>query len=252
MSEGQRGKEDDDAALLLQKIKAEKARLIAEGKIKKEKPLPEISADEIPYELPEGWVWCRFDNLNSNIHYGYTASALNTFNGIRMLRITDIQNNVVNWETVPDCNISESDFEKFKIDENDILIARTGGTIGKSYQVKNISVKSVFASYLIRAIPLKSINSAFEKLLIESPLYWHQLRILSMGTGQPNVNATSLKSLFFPLPPLSEQQAIVSTVNRLMALCDMLEQEVASGNARAELWMKGAVREVMGEQIEIN
>jgi type I restriction enzyme, S subunit len=247
--EGGNGHPDDhDAALLLQKIKTEKARLIAQGKIKKENPLPEITADEKPYELPEGWVWCRFDSLNRNIHYGFTASALNTYSGIRMLRITDIQNNTVNWETVPDCTITENEYQKFKLEENDILIARTGGTIGKSYQVKDIIVNSVFASYLIRAIPVSNIKAAFAKLLIETPLYWQQLVKLSMGTGQPNVNATSLKSLVFPLPPLPEQKSIVETVNRLMALCDRLEQECTQSKAQAEQWMKGVVREVLEKE----
>ena len=80
------------------------------------------------------------------IHYGYTASAVHNTKGIRLLRITDIQNDKVNWLEVPSCQIDNSESEKYLLNENDILIARTGGTIGKSYMVKNVNVKAVFAS----------------------------------------------------------------------------------------------------------
>lgn len=238
----------NSASALLDQIKAEKARLVKEGKMKKEKPLPAISEEEIPYGLPEGWVWCRLGEINYDIHYGYTASARDTFSGIRMLRITDIQNNRVDWESVPDCDITEKDFCKHELKENDILIARTGGTIGKSYQVRGVNVKAVFASYLIRAIPVKMINPEYEKLFIETPLYWQQLKENSQGTGQPNVNATSLKGLLVPLPPFPEQKAIVDTIKGLMAVCDQLEQEVLQSEKQVELLMKGVLREVLGSE----
>ncbi|MCG8572571.1 MAG: restriction endonuclease subunit S, partial [Spirochaetes bacterium] len=120
---------DEPASELLRKIKAEKNKLIKEGKIKKEKPLPEIREDEIPYELPDGWEWVRLGEVSNNIHYGYTASADITIKEPKLLRITDIQNNKVNWDTVPGCKIKKEDIGKYLLNERDILIARTGGTI---------------------------------------------------------------------------------------------------------------------------
>ena len=151
---------DEPASELLKKIKAEK-----------EKHLKPISEDEIPYELPKGWVWVRLGNLCEKIHYGYTASAIHNKDGVKLLRITDIQNDKVNWNKVPSCQISNSEINKYLLNEDDILIARTGGTIGKSYLVKNINVKAVFASYLIRAIPLKKINPDYIKIFLGSILY---------------------------------------------------------------------------------
>ena len=216
--------EDEPASELLKKIDAEKAKLIAEGKIKKQKKLPEISEDEKPFELPEAWEWVRLGTINADVHYGYTASANNTITKHRLLRITDIQNDKVNWETVPGCEINDDQAEQYLLRDGDILIARTGGTIGKSYLVSDLTVQSVFASYLIRVRKLVSNHPPYSKVFLGSQLYWSQLLAASMGTGQPNVNGNSLKGLVYPLPPLAEQHRIVAKVDELMALCDQLEQ----------------------------
>ena len=213
---------DEPACELLKKIAAEKAALEQEGKIKKQKPLPPVREEEKPYALPTGWEWVRLGEISLNIHYGYTASASEVGNA-RLLRITDIQDSIVNWQTVPFCEISSKNLPSYKLQERDILIARTGGTIGKSYLVDNVIVDSVFASYLIRVIPCEMLNEIFIKDFLETPLYWQQLYAKSMGTGQPNVNGTSLSTLVFPLPPLAEQHRIVAKVDALMARCDSLE-----------------------------
>jgi len=235
--------DDEPASELLKKIKKEKEKLIKEGKIKKQKELPPISEDEIPYELPKGWVWCRLGDVCEKIHYGYTASAIKNSNGIKLLRITDIQNHKVNWEQVPSCQIKESEIDKYLLNENDILIARTGGTIGKSYLVNDIKLKSVFASYLIRAVPLKNINPDYIKLFLGSELYWNQLFEKSMGTGQPNVNGVALSNLKFPLPPLPEQRRIVEKVDSLMKFCDELEKNIKENKKSSENLMGAVLRE---------
>lgn len=217
---------DESASILLKKIAAEKARLIKEGKIKKEKPLPGISDDEKSFDVPAQWEWTRLGNLSANIHYGYTASADHNNSGIRLLRITDIQNDSVNWETVPGCDIDKNKANDYLLETGDILIARTGGTIGKSFLVENIDVKSVFASYLIRVKRIAGMYSPFIKTYLGSQLYWRQLYENSMGTGQPNVNATALKSLLFPIPPIAEQHRIVAKVDELMSLCDKLKSRL--------------------------
>ena len=151
-----------------------------------------------------------------------------------MLRITDIQNNRVDWPSVPGCQIESDEAEKYLLSANDILIARTGGTIGKSFIVPDAPVKSVFASYLIRVTPPQSMAARYLKTSLESPLYWSQLRQMSAGTGQPNVNGQALGRLEIPLPPLAEQKRIVAKVDELMALCDRLEarqQDRASRHA---------------------
>lgn len=234
---------DEPAEVLLEKIKEEKERLIKEGKIKREKPLGEISEDERPFELPDGWKWVRMRRVAENIHYGYTASAIDKETGVRFLRITDIQNSKVNWSTVPFCDIEEKKLSTCLLKNNDILIARTGGTIGKSFIVKNVNNISVFASYLIRVIPLVNTNADYLKFFLETPLYWKQLIEKSQGTGQPNVNAVSLSELMLPIPPLKEQKRIVEKVNSLMVLCDELEKKIEKQKSYSNRLMESILKD---------
>ena len=213
--------EDGTAEDLYQQIQEEKKKLIKEGKIKKTKALPEIAEDEIPFDIPENWKWVRLGDISNNIHYGYTASAQEKGNS-KLLRITDIQNNSVNWNSVPFCNVKNNEFEKYGLNNRDIMIARTGGTIGKTYIVDSLDDKAVFASYLIRVIPVENINEVFLKKFMESPLYWTQLKSGSIGTGQPNVNGKTLSKLLLPLPPLKEQKRIVAKVEELIPRCKQL------------------------------
>jgi type I restriction enzyme, S subunit len=228
--------DDEPASVLLEKIAAEKEELIKQGKIKQGKPLRPIRPDEYPYEVPEGWEWVRLGSISRNINYGYTASANLNIKSIRLLRITDIQNDKVDWNQVPGCEIDEEKANSYLLQGGDLLIARTGGTIGKTFLVEKPPVRSVFASYLIRVTPSGELSSKFIKLFASSILYWDQLYSMCSGTGQPNVNATSLKGLLLPLPPLHEQKRIVAKADQLLALCDELEERKKKRDeARVEL-----------------
>lgn len=236
--------QEEPASVLLKEIGAEKEKLIKEGKIRKQKPLPPIDPDELPYKLPERWEWVRLGKISTKIHYGYTASAIPIVRDVRFLRITDIQDDHVKWSEVPGCQMDEAKFKDYELSGGDILIARTGGTIGKSYLVTDLSVRAVFASYLIRVILTSNTFSQYIKLFLGSELYWTQLYDKSMGTGQPNVNATALKSLCVPLPPLAEQKRIVAKVNQLMVLCHELEAKLKQSQSTAETLMRAVVNEL--------
>lgn|SRR5262245_14347660 len=214
---------DGDAPQLLSAISHERKAQAAKLRTPVE-PAP-ADGDRISFPIPSTWAWTQLGNIALQIQYGYTASADPTTTDIRMLRITDIQNNRVDWPSVPGCQIELAEAEKYLLSSNDILIARTGGTIGKSFIVPDAPVKSVFASYLIRITPPQSMEARYLKIFLESPLYWIQLRLMSAGTGQPNVNGQALGRLEIPLPPLAEQKRIVAKVDELMALCDRLEMQ---------------------------
>ncbi len=238
-----KGDPDYDAEALLEKIKLEKEQLILEGKIKKQKHLVPIKPEEVPFELPEGWVWKRLGEISQKIHYGLNASAKMQKKEVRLLRITDIQNNRVDWETVPGCDYTQRDLEKYLIKENDIVIARTGGTIGKTYLVETIPVKSLFASYLIRVVPSIFNYSYYLKYFFESPFYWKQLYDAAWGAGQPNVNGTSLSRLLLPLPPIAEQYAIVKRAGKLITIVDELEKQTIERKEQADMLMQTVLRE---------
>ena len=215
---------DEPASVLLERIRAEKEQLIAQGKLKKSKS--KISDkphyENVPFEIPESWEWTRVKEISSSILYGVSESAKS--NGkYKLLRITDIQDNKVNWETVPYTDFDEKKVSAYILKDNDILFARTGATVGKSYLVQNLSDLSIYASYLIRVQTSKEILPRYIKYYFESGYYWEQISDSSVGTGQPNVNGALLGELNIPLPPLAEQQRIVAEVEKWFAIIDALE-----------------------------
>ena len=227
---------DEPASVLLERIRAEKARLVKEGRIKKDKNESIIFRgednshyekfqdgrvicidDEIPFEVPKGWEWARMSSLSSVIHYGFTASARLSGNA-KLLRITDIQDGKVQWDDVPFCEIDKKGLCNYQLENNDIVIARTGGTVGKSFVISDISVVAVFASYLIRIKPVPGIYIPYIATYLESPCYWRQLTDATSGTGQPNVNGQSLSNLLVPIPPFDEQKRIIVERNSIYPL----------------------------------
>jgi len=210
---------EGNAADLLNAIRKEKAELIKAGKLKKEKPLPPITDDEKPFDIPENWCWCRWGDLSESIQYGYNAPAKST-GRIRMVRISDIQNNEVVWGTVPFCDIDESEISTYLLKENDILFARTGGTVGKSFLVKKVPFESIYAGYLIRTRYSAKLVPQYLKFFMESQLYWEQLKCGTIATAQPNCNGQTLSKMLIPLPPLSEQKRIVAKLEEMLPLVE--------------------------------
>ena len=207
---------------LYRQIQAEKQRLIKEGKIKKEKALPEIAEDEIPFDIPESWKWVQWGDLSQSIQYGYNAPAQEK-GRIKMVRISDIQDGNVLWDTVPYCDIKEDDIPTYLLGANDILFARTGGTVGKSYLVKEVPEEAIYAGYLIRTQYSSLLCPEYMKYFMESQLYWDQLRNGTIATAQPNCNGKTLSKMILPLPPLAEQKRIVAKLEELLPLCERLK-----------------------------
>lgn len=207
---------------LYAQIQAEKQALIKSGKIKKDKSLPEITDDEKPFDIPDSWKWVRWGALSESIQYGFNAPAIEK-GRIRMVRISDIQDGNVLWDTVPFCDIAENDIETYLLGKNDILFARTGGTVGKTFLVKEVPYESVYAGYLIRTRYSSLLCPEYMKHFMESQLYWEQLRNGTIATAQPNCNGQTLSKMILPLPPLAEQKRIVAKLEELLPLCERLK-----------------------------
>lgn len=209
--------EDGTAEELFAEIQAEKQQLIKEKRIKKEKALADISEEEIPFEIPNNWKWVRWGELSQSIQYGYNAPAKQE-GRIKMVRISDIQDGKVLWDTVPYCDIDETEIESYLLHENDILFARTGGTVGKSYIVADVPEEAVFAGYLIRTSYSSKLCARYMKYFMESKLYWRQLQNGTIATAQPNCNGQTLSKMVLPLPPYAEQVRIVQKLDALLGL----------------------------------
>ena len=178
--------------------------------------------DEIPFELPEGWVWTRLGCITDVIQYGLSNSA-ETTGDYRLLRITDIQNGGVNWDTVPFTCTDEP--EKYLLHKDDIVFARTGATVGKSFLITDLPYSSVYASYLIRIRLIKGISANYIYQFFNSYCYWEQVTDKAVGVGQPNCNGTALKELFIPLPSQAEQNRIVPVADNLLKIADVITSE---------------------------
>ena len=224
---------DEPAALLLERIRAEKEELIRSGKIKREKNPSAIFrgpdgtfyekigsrdpvniTDELPFDIPDSWEWARWGSISESIQYGYNAPAQES-GRIKMVRISDIQDGNVLWDSVPYCNIAEEDISTYLLKQNDILFARTGGTVGKSYLVKSVPDDAIYAGYLIRTRYSNSLSSEYLKLFMDTPVYWNQLKEGTTSTAQPNCNGKTLSQMLIPIPPIEEQNRIVEKIQEI-------------------------------------
>ena len=134
---------------------------------------------------------------------------------IKMVRISDIQANCVLWDNVPYCQIEENDIDTYLLKVNDILFARTGGTVGKSFLVEEVPERAIYAGYLIRTRYSSLLNPRYMKLFMESQLYWEQLKNGTIATAQPNCNGKTLAKMLLPIPPTKEQNRIVGKLIQL-------------------------------------
>lgn len=218
---------DEPASVLIERIRAEKERLIKEGKIKRPKKTKTTSDkphyENVPFEVPSSWVWTTVGEISQSILYGVSESAKSQ-GTYRLLRITDIQDNTVNWNTVPFTDYEDEKAEAYLLKEGDILFARTGATVGKSYLVNNLQEKAIYASYLIRVKTNHYVLPEFVKYFFESGFYWEQVLGNSVGIGQPNVNGTILSNLELPIPPIMEQKRIVKELGKWLSIIDKIEE----------------------------
>ena len=177
----------------------------------------------MPFDIPSSWVWATVNDISKSILYGVSESAKSE-GKYKLLRITDIQDNQVDWETVPFTDFDEDKVSSYILHDGDIVFARTGATVGKSYLIKRLRQNAIYASYLIRVQTFDLILPEYVKLFFESGYYWEQIELGSVGIGQPNVNGTILGNLNIPLPSFAEQKRIVLKIERWFSLIDQIEQ----------------------------
>jgi type I restriction enzyme S subunit len=173
------------------------------------------------FEPKPGWQVKQVGDFCESPQYGYTESASQEAVGPRFLRITDIQDGRVNWDSVPYCRCPEPD--KYLLKPNDLVFARTGATTGKSFVIRDCP-EAVFASYLIRLRVRDTISVDYLYRYFQSPSYWVQIADEKKGTGQPNLNGSKLAKIKVPIAPLVEQRRIVAELDALQAEVDALER----------------------------
>ena len=175
-------------------------------------------------EIPESWEVVSLGNYCYKPDYGYTESASDSPVGPKFLRITDIQNEEVDWEKVPYCVCSEEDKEKYLLKPGDIVIARIGATTGKAYMIDDC-IQAVFASYLIRVRTKEDLLPDFLAQYFRTSGYWRQIHQSKGGRLKGGVNIPILNRLVLPLPHFTEQQRIAEALQACDTKIAALEGE---------------------------
>jgi len=148
--------------------------------------------------------------------------------GPRYLRITDIQNDCVEWSSVPRVSMPAEEYGRYRLQPGDIVFARSGATVGKSFLIREDPGKAVFASYLIRVrCRASSLDPEYAALFFRSSDYWQQISDGATGTGQPNFNGTKLGALRIPIRPLEEQREITAKLETLLARSKNAREKLA-------------------------
>lgn len=242
---------DNHASKLLEKIKAEKAQLLKEGNIKKQKSILHTSIAEKPFDLPSGWVWSMFDDIKAlkknSLKAGPFGSSLKkdcyVIDG--HYKIYGQEQVIANDPYIGNYYIDEKKFNELKsckVKPGDILISLVG-TIGKLLILPDDIKPGIINPRLIKISLYPSINRIFISLLFKSPFVIDSIKSMAHGGFMDVINLGMLKELIFPLPPITEQHAIVERVDKLMTMIDELENQVTERKDKSERLMQSVLRE---------
>lgn len=241
---------------LLAKIKAEKAQLIAEKKIKKEKELAPISMEEIPFEIPEHWAWCRLGDLSKYITSGSRDwSKFYSSDGAFFIRSGEIKSNNLIIEDAIKVNLpTKIEGKRSLVEKGDLLTTITGGNVGKCAFIFD-EIPEAYVSQSVALTKLINIRlGRFIHFCFLSPIgTGEDLKTSVYGIGRPVLSLPQIQNLKVPLPPLQEQEQIVAKLEELMAFCDGLEQSIKKSQGYNDQLLQQVLREALqGEKQEIN
>ena len=239
---------DNHASKLLEKIKAEKRTLTESAKYtKKDKPLTPITDIEKPFDLPDGWVWCRLGEVAQGFEYGSSTKSIKT-GKVPVLRMGNLQNGVIVWENLVYTN-DDGEIQQYLLKSEDLLFNRTNSRelVGKT-ALFDCEEKAIYAGYIVRFHMCGKISARFSNYIMNSIYHrkWCD-EVKADALGQSNINATKLREFIFPLPPLAEQQAIVERVDKLMAMIDALEKQVSERKEQSEMLMQSVLQEAFAK-----
>ncbi|MCA6624246.1 MAG: restriction endonuclease subunit S [Pseudanabaena sp. M165S2SP1A06QC] len=237
----QKDNPDTDAAALLAKIKAEKQQLIADGNLKKENILPEISPDKIPFILPNTWVWCPLGEVTHFIDYrGKTPTKITS--GIRLITAKNVKQGYLSLS--PDEYISEQEYEERMTrgypQLGDVFFT-TEAPLGNAC-LNNLDEPISMGQRIITIRSIAFLSSYLLKVIL-SPAIQKEIDIRKTGVTAQGIKSKRLVEVPFPLPPLAEQKAIVEKVDKLMDIIDQLEQQIKHRKQLAENLMQTVLRE---------
>lgn len=242
---------DEPASELLKKIKAEKEKL--PNKRTKEKPLAPIKPEEIPFEIPANWVWCRLGEIIWDTEGGKSPNCIHEpvkgdewgvikTTAIQEMYFLEGENKVLPGNFVVN--------EQHKIFEGDILITRAGpkNRVGIVCCVEYLTKKLILSDKTIRIkLSQELLSSKFIAFSLNSPLIKPLIeqKMTGMADSQVNISQDNMKGFLIPLPPLAEQQRIVNKLEQLMVFCDELEKSIKQSKEQNEKLLQQVLREAL-------
>lgn len=237
---------ENHAARLLEKIKSEKERLVKEGRIKKQKPLPPITNEEKPFDLPEGWVWCKLGEICDFITKGTTPATneLKPEGDIPYLKVYNIVNQKIDFLYRPQF-ISKQVHEKLKrskVFPGDVLMNIVGPPLGKVALIPTLFQEWNINQALAIFRPIIKELNVFIYLYLLAGFEINKIHTLGV-VGQDNISLEQCRNIIFPVIPLHEQKTIVQKLNNFMSKIDLLEQQVTGRKSQAEQLMQSVLRE---------
>lgn len=209
---------------LYRQIQAEKQRLIKEGKIKKEKPLPEIAEDEVPFEVPESWKWCFVGELfshNTGKAMNASAKKVDKSGSIRkFITTSNLYWNAFDFSTIKQMFFSDDELERCTIKKGDLLMNEGGAYFGRT-AIWNYDYEICFQNHVHRLRPYSDIELMYFYHVF---FFYRNMNMMrAKGTAMPGLSSVTLHNMMIPLPPLAEQKRIVAKLEELLPLCERLK-----------------------------
>ena len=184
-----------------------------------------VSSEKIEYEIPVGWNVGPVSAI-VNTQYGYTTSATTEAVGPKFLRITDIAQPYIDWDSVPYCNIDNSEIGKYRLKDGDVVVARTGATVGYAKRINKLNPESIFASYLVRITPKEEQHKNFVGLTFIGNQFLEFIQNVAGGSGQPQASATLMTEYATALPEGSSLERFNRIVEPLLNQAEVFQMQI--------------------------
>ena len=232
---------------LLAEIQAEKAQLVKEKKIKRPKPLAPISEEEIPFNIPKNWTWCKIDDISIKIGSGSTPKGSNySESGFPFFRSQNIKNEGLVFDDIKFISDEvQNQMTGTQVLANDLLLNITGGSLGRCALVPNDFEEGNVSQHVCILRGLKVLPK-FYHLLVLSPYFQTLIFSSTTGAGREGLPKYNLEQFIVPLPPLEIQERIITKLDGLMGYCDALEEQIKQSQQTNDQLLQQVLREALG------
>ena len=250
----EQNKNDEPASELLKKIKAEKQKLIAEKKLKKEKELPPIKPEEIPFEIPENWSWCRLGQICDTITKGSSPNwqgvqYVEEAKGILFITSKNVDSFKIDLSKATYVEEKFNEIEPRSIlKKGDLLTNIVGASIGRTALFNLDVIANINQAVCILRIEHNLINKDYLLNLMNSDLALKMMFESQFAPGRANLSMGNISSFTIPIPPLTEQIRIVQKVHELMQYCDEIETSIKQSESQNEKLLQQVLREALRKE----